>query len=62
MDKLFSPSELLFHLPTMQLKQESMKEMFVGLGSNGKVVGFGIVISVAPEQRYHPCPDRYQFV
>lgn len=48
--KLFSPSELLFQLPVMQLKQESMRRMFVGLGSNGKVAGFGIVINVTPDK------------
>jgi polynucleotide 5'-kinase involved in rRNA processing len=34
----------------MQLKQESMKRLFVGLGSNGKVVGFGIIINVTPDR------------
>jgi polynucleotide 5'-hydroxyl-kinase GRC3/NOL9 len=49
MDKLFSPSELsLFQPPIEQLEQESMKRMFVGLGSNGIVVGFGIIINVTP--------------
>jgi hypothetical protein len=50
MGKLFSPSELLFQLPVMQLKQESMKGIFVGLGSNGKVAGFGIIINVTPDR------------
>ncbi|MFL6491056.1 MAG: Clp1/GlmU family protein [Nitrososphaera sp.] len=50
MDKMFSPSELLFQLTSMHLKQESMKRMFVGLGSNGKVAGFGIVINVTPDR------------
>jgi len=50
MDKLFSPSELLFQLSAMQLNQESMKRMFVGLGSNGKVSGFGIIINVTPDR------------
>jgi polynucleotide 5'-hydroxyl-kinase GRC3/NOL9 len=50
MGKLFSPSELLFQLPAMQLKQESMKRMFVGLGSNGKVAGFGIIINITPDR------------
>jgi polynucleotide 5'-hydroxyl-kinase GRC3/NOL9 len=50
MGKLFSPSELLFQLHVMQLKQESMKRLFVGLGSNGKVVGFGIIINVTPDR------------
>ncbi len=49
MDKLFSPSELLlFQPPIKQLEQESMKGMFVGLGSNGIVVGFGIIINFNP--------------
>jgi polynucleotide 5'-kinase involved in rRNA processing len=34
----------------MQLKQESMKRLFIGLGSNGKVVGFGIIINVTPDR------------
>jgi polynucleotide 5'-hydroxyl-kinase GRC3/NOL9 len=52
MGNLFSPSELLFQTPSiMQLKQESMKRMFVGLGSKGKVVGFGIIINVTPGNR-----------
>jgi polynucleotide 5'-hydroxyl-kinase GRC3/NOL9 len=52
MGNLFSPSELLFRSPPiMQLKQESMKRMFVGLGSKGKVVGFGIIINVTPGSR-----------
>jgi polynucleotide 5'-hydroxyl-kinase GRC3/NOL9 len=47
--KLFSPSELsLFQPPIRQLNQESMGRIFVGLGSNGIVVGFGIIIDVAP--------------
>jgi polynucleotide 5'-hydroxyl-kinase GRC3/NOL9 len=50
MGKMYSPSELLFQLPAMQLKQENMNRMFVGLGSNGKVAGFGIVINVTPER------------
>jgi polynucleotide 5'-hydroxyl-kinase GRC3/NOL9 len=48
MGKLFSPSELLFQPPMKQLELESMKRMFVGLGSRGKVVGFGIIMNVTP--------------
>jgi polynucleotide 5'-hydroxyl-kinase GRC3/NOL9 len=52
MGKLFSPLELLFRSPPilLQLNQESIKRMFVGLGSNGKVVGFGIIINVMPDR------------
>src|SRR5215216_6698608 len=50
MGKMYPPSELLFQLPAMQLTQENMNRMFVGLGSNGKVAGFGIVINVTPER------------
>jgi polynucleotide 5'-hydroxyl-kinase GRC3/NOL9 len=46
--KLFSPSELLFQPPIKQLELESMKRMFVGLGSKGKVVGFGIIMNITP--------------
>src|SRR5919109_852336 len=46
---LFSPCDLsLFQPPIEQLNQESMSRMFVGLGSNGIVVGFGIIIDIAP--------------
>jgi polynucleotide 5'-hydroxyl-kinase GRC3/NOL9 len=48
MGNLFSPSEILFQPSITQLKQESMKEMFIGLASNGKVVGFGIIVNVTP--------------
>jgi polynucleotide 5'-hydroxyl-kinase GRC3/NOL9 len=47
MNKLFSPSDL-FQPPTMQLEPENMKGMFVGLGLNGSVVGFGVIIKVNP--------------
>jgi polynucleotide 5'-hydroxyl-kinase GRC3/NOL9 len=42
---LFSPSEL-FHPPIKQLEQENMKGMFVGLGSNGIIMGFGVIKNV----------------
>jgi hypothetical protein len=48
MGKLFSPSELLFQPPMKQLELESMKGIFVGLGSRSKVVGFGIIMNITP--------------
>ena len=51
MGKLFSPSELLFQPPLKQLELESMKRIFVGLGSKGKVVGFGVIMNVTPGSR-----------
>jgi polynucleotide 5'-hydroxyl-kinase GRC3/NOL9 len=45
MDDLFSPSEL-FQPPIKQLEQENMNGMFVGLGSNGIVMGFGVIKNV----------------
>jgi polynucleotide 5'-hydroxyl-kinase GRC3/NOL9 len=45
MNDLFSPSEL-FQPPIKQLEQENMKGMFVGLGSNGIVMGFGVIKNV----------------
>ena len=51
MGKSFSPSEILFQpSPIVQLKQESMEKMFVGLGSKDKVAGFGIIINTTPER------------
>ncbi|HEX2106495.1 MAG TPA: Clp1/GlmU family protein, partial [Nitrososphaera sp.] len=44
-DKLFPPSEL-FEPPIKQLELENMKEMFVGLGSNGRVTGFGVIRNI----------------
>jgi polynucleotide 5'-hydroxyl-kinase GRC3/NOL9 len=46
MNDLFSPSEL-FQPPIKQLEQENMKGMFVGLGSNGIVMGFGVIKNVS---------------
>jgi polynucleotide 5'-hydroxyl-kinase GRC3/NOL9 len=49
MDHSFSLSEAsLFQPPIKQLEQESMKRMFVGLGSKGRIVGFGIIINITP--------------
>ena len=45
MNRLFSPSNL-FRLPIKQLEPDNMTGMFVGLGSNGNVMGFGIIINV----------------
>jgi polynucleotide 5'-hydroxyl-kinase GRC3/NOL9 len=47
MNKLFSPFEL-FQPPLKQLEPENMTGMFVGLGSNGNVMGFGVIINVNP--------------
>ncbi|MDQ4100776.1 MAG: hypothetical protein M3115_01125, partial [Thermoproteota archaeon] len=45
MHKLFSPSDL-FQPPIKQLEQENMKGMFVGLGLDGNVTGFGVILNV----------------
>src|SRR5437867_4857563 len=45
MGKLFSPSELSLP-PIIQLEPENLKRMFVGLGSNGQVIGFGIITGI----------------
>jgi polynucleotide 5'-hydroxyl-kinase GRC3/NOL9 len=47
MDKLYSPSDL-FQPPIKQLEPENMTGMFVGLGSNGIILGFGVIINVSP--------------
>jgi polynucleotide 5'-hydroxyl-kinase GRC3/NOL9 len=47
MNKVFSSSEL-FQLPVKQLGPENTTGMFVGLGSNGNVMGFGVIINVNP--------------
>lgn len=47
MNKLFLPSDL-FQPPIKHLESENMTGMFVGLGSNGNVVGFGVIINVSP--------------
>jgi polynucleotide 5'-kinase involved in rRNA processing len=46
MDRLYSPSELS-RPPIIQLEPENLKRMFVGLGSDGRVVGFGIITGIA---------------
>jgi polynucleotide 5'-hydroxyl-kinase GRC3/NOL9 len=45
--RFFSASELLLHPSPDLLRPEDMKDMFVGLGSNGKVKGFGIIMNVS---------------
>ena len=45
MNRLFSPSDL-FQLPIKQLEPDNMSGMFVGLGSKGNVIGFGVIISL----------------
>jgi polynucleotide 5'-kinase involved in rRNA processing len=42
---MFSPSDL-FHPPIKQLEPENMTGMFVGLGLNSNVIGFGVIINV----------------
>ena len=45
MDRFFSTSELL-RPPIVQLEPENLKRMFVGLGLNGQIIGFGIIIGI----------------
>jgi polynucleotide 5'-hydroxyl-kinase GRC3/NOL9 len=47
MSDFFSPSDL-FQPPIKQLELENMTGMFVGLGSNCNVLGFGVIINVSP--------------
>jgi polynucleotide 5'-hydroxyl-kinase GRC3/NOL9 len=47
MNKVFSPSDL-YHPPIKQLEPENMMGMFVGLGSNCNVVGFGVILNINP--------------
>ena len=49
MDRLFSPSELA-RPPIMQMESENMNRMFVGLGSNNMLTGFGIVTDIASDR------------
>lgn len=47
MNELFSPTDLLNQPPSKRrLETESMRGMFVGLGSKGSVIGFGVIINV----------------
>ena len=47
MNELISPTDLFNQPPTKwRLETESMRGMFVGLGSNGSVIGFGVIINV----------------
>ena len=45
LNTMFSPSDL-FHPPIKQLEPENMTGMFVGLGLNSNVIGFGVIINV----------------
>ena len=45
MGELFSPSELS-QPPIIQLEPENMERMFVGLGSDRQVIGFGIITDI----------------
>ena len=47
MNNLFLPSDLL-QPPIKQLEPENMTGMFVGLGSKGNVLGFGVIRDVSP--------------
>jgi polynucleotide 5'-hydroxyl-kinase GRC3/NOL9 len=51
MGRTFSPSELS-QPPIIQLEPENLKRMFVGLGSNDQVVGFGIITDITPGNVY----------
>ena len=47
MNELFSPTDLLNLPPSKRrLETDSMRGMFVGLGSKGSVIGFGVIINV----------------
>jgi polynucleotide 5'-hydroxyl-kinase GRC3/NOL9 len=47
MNELFSLTDLLNQPPSKRrLETDSMRGMFVGLGSNGNVIGFGVIINV----------------
>jgi polynucleotide 5'-hydroxyl-kinase GRC3/NOL9 len=49
MGKLFWATDLFQWPPSVkQLNPHDMKRMFVGLGLNGKVVGFGIIMNIIP--------------
>ncbi len=45
MERVFSPLELS-QPPIKQLEPENLKRMFVGLGSNDQIVGFGIITGI----------------
>jgi hypothetical protein len=44
------PERAIFQPTLKQLGIESMENMFVGLGSKGLIVGFGIIIRVAQDR------------
>ncbi|MDQ3881887.1 MAG: hypothetical protein M3249_01845 [Thermoproteota archaeon] len=46
LNKVLPHSDLFNQLPTIQLDTENLRGMFVGLGSNGNVIGFGVIINV----------------
>jgi polynucleotide 5'-hydroxyl-kinase GRC3/NOL9 len=47
MNELFSPTDIFNQPPSKRrLETDSMRGMFVGLGSNGSVIGFGVIINV----------------
>jgi polynucleotide 5'-hydroxyl-kinase GRC3/NOL9 len=49
MGRLFSSSELS-RPPIIQLERENLKRMFVGLGSNSQVIGFGVITGITPSR------------
>jgi polynucleotide 5'-hydroxyl-kinase GRC3/NOL9 len=49
MDRVFSQPDLS-RPAIIQLEPENMKRMFVGLGKDGQVVGFGLVVGIADDR------------
>jgi len=48
-DRLFSPSDLA-RPPILQMTSENMNRMFVGLGSDSMLTGFGIITDIANDR------------
>jgi polynucleotide 5'-hydroxyl-kinase GRC3/NOL9 len=46
LNKVFPPSDLFNQPPTEQVETENLRGMFVGLGSNGNLKGFGVIINI----------------
>jgi polynucleotide 5'-hydroxyl-kinase GRC3/NOL9 len=46
LNKVFPPSDIFNQAPTKQVETENLRGMFVGLGSNGNLKGFGVIINV----------------
>ncbi len=45
--RLFSPSKLLFQPSINFVEPQDMRDVFIGLGSNGTIKGFGIIMNVS---------------